>query len=131
MQAGKDQLRLLANRLGEVEEGEKKRICQELQDRVGQNLTVLRINLSILSSRLLPPEYTDDLSERLNDLQKLLEQIIEVIRDVMTELRPAVLDDYGLLAALRWFGESFFKRTGISVKVAGDEIVSGACNDFS
>jgi signal transduction histidine kinase len=56
-------------------------------------------------------------ARRLDDSLKLVEETIESIRDVMAELRPAVLDDYGLTAALRWYAEQFSKRTGVMTTV--------------
>ncbi len=114
------QLRDLAARLTEAEEAERRRLARELHDRVGQNLTALSINLSILRSQL-PPESAAKMDNRLNDSQNVLEETTEVIRNVMADLRPAVLDDYGLLAALHWYGDLFSKRTGISVTVQGEE----------
>jgi two-component system sensor histidine kinase UhpB len=52
-----------------------------------------------------------------------VEQTTERIRDVMSDLRPPVLDDYGLVAALHWYGERLAQRTGIAVDVEGEELV--------
>ncbi len=58
---------------------------------------------------------------RLDESQKLLEETIERIRDIMAEMRPPMLDDYGLMATLRWYGELFSKSTGVAIAVRGDE----------
>jgi two-component system sensor histidine kinase UhpB len=113
-----EQLRALSARLSQAEEGERKRIARELHDQVGQNLTALGINLNMLRVRLsdiLTPE-TDS---RLNDSLNLLEETVMKIRDLMTDLRPSVLDDYGLTAAIRWYGEQFSHRTGVEIVVEG------------
>jgi PAS domain S-box-containing protein len=115
------QLRALAARLSEVEEAERLRLAQELHDQVGQNLTALGINLNILPN-LLSVKSTVRIGERLKDSQKLLEETIEKIRDVMADLRPSVLDDYGLLAAIRWYGEQFSNRTNIDIMIHGEEL---------
>jgi PAS domain S-box-containing protein len=120
LRKSREQLRDLTARLSEVEETERQRIARELHDRVGQNLTALSINLSILYS-LLPSELAVEIGDRLTDSQNLIEETTEVIRTVMAELRPSVLDDYGLLATLRWYGELFAKRTGIPVVVQGED----------
>ena len=117
---GRVQLRDLTARLAAAEEAERRQIARELHDRVGQNLTALGINLSILRSQL-PAELAAKMSDRLHDSQSLLEETTETIRNVMADLRPAVLDDYGLPAALRWYGDRFLKRTGIIVDVRGEE----------
>jgi signal transduction histidine kinase len=116
-----DQLRELAAQLGALEEMERKRLAQELHDRVGQNLTALSINLNMVKS-FLPAEVADTLGNRIDDSQTLVGETAQHIRDVMAELRPPVLDDYGLLAALRWYGERFTNRTGVHVSIAGDDI---------
>lgn len=114
------QLRTLAARLQEVEEAERKRLSRELHDQVGQNLTALNINLNILRSQL-PAELLEKMADRLSDSAELVEETTERIRDVMADLRPEVLDDYGLVAALRWYGERFSERTGMATIVHGNE----------
>jgi len=113
-------LRTLSARLQEVEEAERKRLSRELHDQVGQNLTALNINLSILRSQL-PTRVLEKAGSRLSDSVQLVEETTERIRDVMADLRPEVLDDYGLAAALRWYGERFSERTGIAATVQGTE----------
>jgi signal transduction histidine kinase len=115
------QLRALTARLTEVEEAERQRLARELHDRVGQNLTALDINLNILRSQL-PVETTAKVEERLGDSQRLVAEIAEDIRNVMADLRPPLLDEMGLSAALRWYSEQFSNRTGIVVLVRGEEM---------
>jgi len=114
-----EQLRALSTRLVEIEETERRRISQELHDSVGQNLTALSINLNIIASQL--QDAPDTVMSRLKDSLIILEQTTEKIRDVMSDLRPSVLDDYGLLAGLRWYGRLYSTRTGIAVTVDGDD----------
>ncbi len=109
-----ERLRQLNVRLSETEEMERRRLACELHDQVGQNLTALGINLKIIQT--LAPEDTA-VKSRLRESQKLLEKITSQIRGVMTDLRPSILDDYGLPAALRWLGEQFSDRTNIAVTV--------------
>jgi PAS domain S-box-containing protein len=116
------QLRALASSLTKVEEAERKRLARELHDRVGQNLTALNINLNIMKNRL-SPQSAKNMETRLADAMNLVEETTEQIRDVMADLRPEVLDDYGLMAALRWYGERFSNRTGIKTEIRGEEQV--------
>ncbi|MBN1936816.1 MAG: PAS domain S-box protein [Anaerolineae bacterium] len=120
LQAYADQLRTLASRLAEIEEAERQRFARELHDQIGQNLTALGINLNIVRS-LIAEKGTEMIQARLDDALALVEQTTERVRDVMADLRPPVLDDYGLLAALRWYAEQTAIRTGISISVAGNE----------
>jgi PAS domain S-box-containing protein len=116
----REQLRVLGARLAEVEEAERQRMARELHDQVGQNLTALGINLNIMRTQL--SEAADAIRSRLDDSLLLVEQTTERVRNVMAELRPPVLDDYGLLAALRWYGEQFSARTGLAIDVQGAEL---------
>src|SRR5205807_6616920 len=61
------------------------------------------------------------MSPRLDDSSALLDSTVDAIENVMTELRPPMLDDYGLLPALQWYAQEFGRRTGIAVEVRGDE----------
>lgn len=115
-----EQISKLSMRLAEVEEAEKQKLAHELHDRVGQDLTALAINLNIMRSQL--PEIADkSFVSRLDDSILLLQQASEQMRDVMSELRPAVLDDYGLLSVIRWYGEKFSKRTGIDLIIEAED----------
>lgn len=115
-----DQLAALSRRLVEVQEAERRQLSRELHDRVGQNLTALSINLDILRTTLAGDGFTEQRA-RLNDSSTLLESTADSIENVMSELRPPMLDDYGLLPALHWYAKDFSRRTGIEVEVAGDD----------
>jgi PAS domain S-box-containing protein len=110
----------LAARLAAAEDAERKELANELHDRVGQSLTALGLNLSALRGRL-STESQSELGLRLDDAEELLRSTAGEVRDVMAELRPPMLDPYGLVAALRWLGERFSDRAGIEVTVSGDE----------
>jgi PAS domain S-box-containing protein len=114
-----NELRAISRRLVVVQEAERRELASGLHDLVGQKLTALNINLTIVKSRL-PPESAAVLSGRLNESLTLVEETIESIRDVMGALRPAVLDDYGLAPGLRWYAEHFSKRTGVTTTVADE-----------
>ncbi|PYO40140.1 MAG: hypothetical protein DMD33_18725 [Gemmatimonadetes bacterium] len=111
-------LKAMSRRAVEIQETERRRIAQELHDRVGQNLTALNINLNIMKTQLSQPS-ASIAGGRLDDSLELVEATVESIRDVMAELRPAVLDDYGLAAVLRWYADDFGRRTGVATIVIG------------
>lgn len=114
-------LRALTSQLAELSEIERKWLSQELHDQVGQKLTALGINLTIIRAEITPGA-SPSLLHRLDDCLSLLEQITCRIRDVMADLRPPVLDDYGLVAALRWYARRFKQRTNIDIHVKGEEL---------
>ncbi|HLY28844.1 MAG TPA: PAS domain S-box protein [Aggregatilineales bacterium] len=118
VRVGRDHLRTLSQRLMKVQEDAGRRLAHELHDQVGTNLTALGMNLNVLRTSL-SSRNAARVESRLTDSLKLLDETVDRIRDVMTDLRPAVLDDYGLEAALRWYAGQFSQRTGIEVKVEG------------
>lgn len=120
LQQSGEQLSALTNRLQEVQEIERRQIAAELHDRVGQNLTGLNLNLQLVENQL-DPESQADLRNRLADSLVLVEETTRQVRDVMSDLHPPVLDEYGLLSALHWYGSKFSQRTGIATRVLGTE----------
>ena len=106
----------VARRMVEVQETERRELANHLHDLVGQKLTALSINLNIVKGQLLPSQATQ-IGVRLDESLKVVEETTESIRDVMAELRPAVLDDFGLAPVLRWYADQFTKRTGVATSV--------------
>jgi PAS domain S-box-containing protein len=119
LQQSHQQLQHLTARLGEVEGRERHNLARELHDRVGQSLTALSINLSIVQSQLSAAS-AQQIGTRLTDSFQLIDETVEHVRDVMANLYPPVLADYGLAAALRWYGERFSRHTTIAVRVEED-----------
>jgi signal transduction histidine kinase len=120
LRASAEQLQALSRRLVEVQESERRELARELHDRVGQDLTALSISLDILRTQL-PDKSGEAMRSRIDDAAALLDATAGTIENVMSELRPPMLDDYGLLPALQWYAAEFSGRTGIEVKVHGDE----------
>lgn len=114
------QLRALAGRLADIQEQERQQLARELHDQIGQNLTAMGLNLSVVDQKLAP-QASPALRQRLHDTIDLVGQTSRQVRSVMAELRPPVLDDYGLPAALRWYGEQFARRTGVAAVVDAPE----------
>lgn len=110
----------LSRRLVEVRELEQQKLSAELHDRIGQELTALSINLNIIDD-LAPATLGGRLSARLSDSRRLLDSTIAAVRDVIAELRPPALDEYGLLAGLRGYCAQLQARAGINVLVDGEE----------
>lgn len=108
-----ENLRNLSDRILEVQEEERTRISRELHDEVGQALTAASVNLAVLKKEL--PGENERLLKRISDSQSLLSQTMETVHGFARELRPAMLDDLGLLAALRSYVAAFSERTGIRI----------------
>jgi PAS domain S-box-containing protein len=113
-------LQILSQRLVEVQEEERRAIARELHDRVGQTLAALNINLMIMSDQLLE-DSKQRIGSRMDDSMRLVADAIALVRDVMTDLRPAVLDDYGLEAALQSYIAQYQSRYEMRVLIDGPD----------
>ena len=115
-----ERLQTLAQLLTEARQDERRRLAQELHDRVGQNLTALDLNLNVIRGAL-PREVPAQVGERLGECLRVVSHTVEIVSDVMAELRSVLPDDADLLATLRWHAEQFSRRTGVPVRVLGSE----------
>ena len=104
-----EQLRALTARLQSVREEERARMAREIHDELGQSLTAIKIELSSLVSDLSPGQ---EQPFRKESVMKLIDETIQTVRRISTELRPGVLDDLGLVAAVEWAAREFEVRTG-------------------
>jgi len=114
LRASSEQLRNLAARLLSVREEERARISREIHDELGQSLTAVKMDLAWLAGRL--PRRNGQMLKRIRSTRQLADSIIQSIRRISTELRPAVLD-LGLAAAVEWQVQEFQARSGIQCKV--------------
>jgi signal transduction histidine kinase len=119
LQASREQLRALASRLQKVREEERTQMAREIHDELGQALTGLKLDISWMKNRL-PRDH--EVMEQCVSIIERIDQTINVVRRIATTLRPSVLDQIGLAAALEWQGQEFRQRTGIDV------VVEQACN---
>lgn len=106
-----DKLRLLSASIMNGQEKERTAIARELHDELGQVLTALRMDSAWLFKRLQGLDATG--AERAHAMCRLVDKTIDDVRNIAHRLRPGVLDDLGLIAALEWFAADFEKRTEI------------------
>src|ERR1700719_4481272 len=99
-----ERLQTLSRRVVEIQESERRELSRELHDRIGQNLTALKINLDIVLSEL-PAAIKTAQGPRMHESLELIDATVRSVEEVMAELRPPMLDDHGLLAALRWIAD--------------------------
>ncbi len=102
-------LSALSQQLVETQEVERRYIARELHDQVGQALTALKINLQVSQNMSLSTALSPHLEEGISIVESTLQQV----RTMSLDLRPSLLDDLGLLAAMRWYIDRFSQRTGI------------------
>jgi PAS domain S-box-containing protein len=104
--------RTYSRRLIEAQEAERRRISLELHDQVGQILTAVKMNLHALQKTCGEPEILKSIQENLI----VLDEAVDQVRDLSVDLRPALLDDFGLVVAVRWYLERQAKSTGVSAE---------------
>jgi PAS domain S-box-containing protein len=118
----RQELRSLSKAANEALEAERRRTARELHDELGQALTALKMDLESLGSAL--PPGLPDLRERTRAMHTLLDGTIAATRRIAADLRPLMLDDLGLAAALDWLTQNFSKHTGIATDLVIDDSVA-------
>ena len=119
----REQLRALAAYLQSVREEERTRIAREVHDELGQALTGLKMELSWLDKKFAEAGHFPALRflrQKTREMPEVVDEIISTVRKIATELRPGVLDDLGLEAAIEWQIHDFQKRTGIKCEFASN-----------
>jgi PAS domain S-box-containing protein len=111
----REQLRALATHLQNQQEEERRHIAREIHDELAQALTVLKIDLAWLSPRLAASDVVSH--RRLRDMAALIEKVVQAVRRIGTDLRPDMLDDLGLTAAIEWQLQEVCKRNGIAYQL--------------
>jgi signal transduction histidine kinase len=114
LRASSEQSRNLAAHLLSVREEERTRISREVHDELGQSLTAVKMDLAWLAGRL--PQNNAPMLKRIHTTRQLADSLIQSIRRISTELRPAVLD-LGLAEAVEWQIQEFQSRSGIQCKI--------------
>lgn len=115
LRASRDELTRLSNALLHAREEEKKRIAQELHDDIGQVLTALSMELSQLQRAL--PSAPAEAAAHVLAMRNLIKSSVTSLRRIASDLRPAMLDDLGLAAALEWLVSDFVSRYGIKTEL--------------
>lgn len=110
-----EQLQTLSHRLLEMQEAERRHLSRELHDEIGQALTALKINLQAVQRSA---DSSPSLLPRLMDSVSIVDRTLRQVRTLSLDLRPSVLDDLGLFAALRWYADQQAQRAGLRVQLS-------------
>jgi signal transduction histidine kinase len=116
--AGRIEMGKLSQRLVAAQEQERKSISRELHDEVGQTLNALLVDAGNLQKRI--PEGDTQSRELLDSIRRLANTSVNEVRDIALLLRPSMLDDLGLTAAIQWQAREVSRRTGLAVKVSAE-----------
>jgi PAS domain S-box-containing protein len=116
LRASREQLRAFAGRLQATREEERTQIAREIHDELGGALTAMKIDSSLLArtvAKVRDKALKNSLQARIDEMTKLIDATTQNMRRIATGLRPGILDDLGLVAALEWQLTDFQKRTGV------------------
>jgi two-component system sensor histidine kinase UhpB len=116
LKESREQLRSLAAHLQSIREEERTVVAREIHDELGQVLTAIKMDLSWLNKRM--PEKQDLLFKKTKSMSELIDSTIQTVQRISSQLRPGLLDDIGILAAIEWQAEEFKKRTGIACELS-------------
>ncbi len=108
-----ERLQTLSSAIVNIQEEERRRIAQELHDEAGQALTGIKMNLEWVEKELAPSEKA--VREKIDEVKSQVGKIMEELRRLSYDLRPAILDELGLVPTLRWYIEEYSKRTRTAV----------------
>jgi two-component system sensor histidine kinase UhpB len=110
-----EEIRRLASHLQDVREEERLNMSREIHDELGQQLTVIKMDIGWLKRKLALTE-SEPVREKLEELNLMADETIKTVRRIAADLRPGLLDELGLGAAIEWHLKEFQKRTGIKVQ---------------
>jgi signal transduction histidine kinase len=116
----RQELRNLPARLVETQENERKNISRELHNAVGQSMSAVQFELHDLGVALAA--YPQPLRTRVDQIRELVESSVAMVRNMALLLRPSMLDDLGLAAALEWHANQVSRSTGVKIKIAADAL---------
>jgi len=121
LRISRERLRNFSGRLQTVLEEERTRISREIHDELGQSLTALKLDLSLIRRKILSAGLAEE-SGKVHEVELAASRIIRTVRKIATDLRPGILDELGVVAAIKWMAKNFQGRTGIKCDVAGQGV---------
>lgn len=110
-----EELHDVSSHLETIRENEQKRIAREVHDQLGQQLTGLKMDISWIKDKIQKEANNEIIMDRLENMSLLVDEAVNTVRKVASDLRPPVLDDFGIVDALDWHSKEFTKRSGIMV----------------
>lgn len=115
LQNYQDQLRMLTSHLEFIKETERKKIAKEVHDELGQIMTVLKMDIYWILKRI--PQKNDELIKKTRSTINLIDSAIKSVQRISTELRPRILDDFGLVEAINYQIKQFIELSNIDCEI--------------
>ncbi|HTH50542.1 MAG TPA: sensor histidine kinase [Pyrinomonadaceae bacterium] len=109
LKSSREELRELSSHQQTLREDEQKRIAREIHDELGQTLTGLKLDIHLIRKRT----NGDAVSTELEELSSKVDSTIGIVRRIASDIRPSILDDFGLVAAIEWQAAEFERKTGV------------------
>ena len=113
----RERLRNLSGRLQSLLEEERTRISREIHDELGQALTAMKLDLSLIRRSLVSDGLAEQ-SAKVHEIELSVTRMVRTVRRIATDLRPGILDELGVAVAIEWMAKDFQNRTGIGCKVS-------------
>ncbi|HUR67266.1 MAG TPA: sensor histidine kinase, partial [Chitinophagaceae bacterium] len=118
--ASYEAIRKLTDHLQNIREEERTNMAREIHDELGQQLTVLKMDISWLKKKLQDKD--EAIQQKITDLLSMLDETVRTVRRISSELRPSLLDDLGLTAAIEWHLKEFEERSGLKTTLRATEL---------
>ncbi len=118
LQQSYEEIRQLASHLQEIREEERADMAREIHDELGQEITGLKMDIAWLSKKITGE--SKEVKEKIKEILELLDGTVKTVRKISTELRPSIIDDLGIIEAMKWQSMEFQKRYSIRVKFTSD-----------
>lgn len=115
-------IRELVSHLQDIREEERLKMAQEVHDELGQQITIMKMDVSWLDQKLVDHPL---LKEKTEGLKKTLDATVKTVRRIASELRPSILDDMGLAVAIEWHTRELEKRSGLKINIEDVNDVDG------
>jgi PAS domain S-box-containing protein len=129
LSSSREKLRHLSLHQQTMQEQERGRIARDIHDDLGQILTALDFDLAYMAKKLMPDQL--ELIEKTKKMSELIRSSTETVQRIASELRPALLDNLGLLAAMEWQAEKYHEHTGINCMVEFDSNIEISNKELS
>jgi signal transduction histidine kinase len=115
-----ERMQALSQRLMHVQEQERRHLARDLHDEIGQALTAVKMNLQTLHRKNDRP----DIAASLSDSMSIVDHILQHVRDLSLDLRPSLLDDLGLVSAVKWYVSRQAERAGWDAQIFAEDSLS-------
>jgi len=121
LRRSREELQQLSDSILAAREEEKRRIARELHDDLGQRLSALKMDMAMLGTDVKEGRPVEEVLEEIESMNGVIDETVASVRRIASDLRPALLDELGMLPAIEWLANDFAGRYGLAVTVEGED----------